>query len=636
MSWATGWLAWDDEALAALSNKGVVRRAQKAVAEASLVEEGAGAVVSTGGMRVTLGPGGPAEARCPCPATGACVHIVTAAMLARELPVTDGATPVAPLAELRSVSPEQWCRDAGAAAVRVALRAARSEADVEAREDGSALLISWTGGPTVTYSAGQSLAGMSSPTPRAGWPALHLEAVARAYGADWVWPARFVAEAEEADRLDEPVGLLEETRAGLGALLHAGLADVSPMTLRSLGETHTRLRAARLPRLAGLLGALIGQVEALAKRVDSLDEGSVLEAIGRCWALTEALPHGWPAELSGRRDAREGGDLDLVALGATWWQSESGARGLTVHLWDVAGARSLRLSDGRGAGMDPSFTRTLAATRPWDTALRTLLGARFTLPAAQLRADGSLAPTGPRATDLRPATEADLDLACAPQLSRVSVDPFTAGSGAARLIRVARLGTLTVDETAQCLVLPVESPDGATAVLRAPATPAHRVRIERLEHLAGHAVRVEYLLAVPTVHQGRRCLDPVAVFVRGKRGLQAVSLDFEGAVEPTRQNSWLRRRLALLTDRRSTPPPAGAVDRLISDAQRVATDIGVLGVGRPMGLESLPALAARAEDLALAELGRVLRDLARTPSPDALMRVVVLIGMVRELSWGQT
>ena len=72
---------FDDDALVALANKGLLRRAQKDLEKSPtvLVEEGAEQVtVSMGEIRVTFDARGPAHAKCSCPAASVCQHILAA------------------------------------------------------------------------------------------------------------------------------------------------------------------------------------------------------------------------------------------------------------------------------------------------------------------------------------------------------------------------------------------------------------------------------------------------------------------------------------------------------------------------------------------------------------------------------
>ena len=98
--WTGVYAAFDDVALAALANRGLVRRGRAEVATGRVrpVRIGDDAVVAAAGnpaVEVVLPPGGPALARCPCPVAGVCIHVVAACLwlrgAAEALP--DGAGP---------------------------------------------------------------------------------------------------------------------------------------------------------------------------------------------------------------------------------------------------------------------------------------------------------------------------------------------------------------------------------------------------------------------------------------------------------------------------------------------------------------------------------------------------------------
>lgn len=87
--WLGAFAALDDAALAALANPGLVRRGRAEVAGgrvalADAAEAEVKVSVGTPPMEVRLLPAGPKAARCPCPATGVCVHIVGACLWARD------------------------------------------------------------------------------------------------------------------------------------------------------------------------------------------------------------------------------------------------------------------------------------------------------------------------------------------------------------------------------------------------------------------------------------------------------------------------------------------------------------------------------------------------------------------------
>ena len=86
--WTGVYAAFDDVALAALANRGLVRRGRAEVAAGRVrpVRIDDDAVVAAAGdpaVEVVLPPGGPALARCPCPVAGVCIHVVAACLWLR-------------------------------------------------------------------------------------------------------------------------------------------------------------------------------------------------------------------------------------------------------------------------------------------------------------------------------------------------------------------------------------------------------------------------------------------------------------------------------------------------------------------------------------------------------------------------
>lgn len=85
--WLAVFAGYDDAALVALANAGLLRRARKdlAAGDVSLTSETAAeVVVACGSAVVRLGPKGPVAASCSCPTAGVCQHVVAACLWARE------------------------------------------------------------------------------------------------------------------------------------------------------------------------------------------------------------------------------------------------------------------------------------------------------------------------------------------------------------------------------------------------------------------------------------------------------------------------------------------------------------------------------------------------------------------------
>ena len=92
--WLAGIAALDDDALAALANRGLLRRAAKLADAVALVSADDQAVeVDCEQFRVRLLPAGPTAARCPCPVAGVCVHLVAAWLWTRTVAPAGGEIP---------------------------------------------------------------------------------------------------------------------------------------------------------------------------------------------------------------------------------------------------------------------------------------------------------------------------------------------------------------------------------------------------------------------------------------------------------------------------------------------------------------------------------------------------------------
>ena len=107
--WGALYAAFDDVALATLASRGLVRRARAEVAAGRVEaretdQEAVTVVVGRPGVEVVLTADGPAQARCPCPVAGVCVHVVAACLWARQA-VAGGAGTAPPGAGTAGAAP---------------------------------------------------------------------------------------------------------------------------------------------------------------------------------------------------------------------------------------------------------------------------------------------------------------------------------------------------------------------------------------------------------------------------------------------------------------------------------------------------------------------------------------------------
>jgi len=89
--------AYNDDAVIALANKGLFRRAtkdlQKGIAVAIAAQDDHNIILNIVDAKVTMPEAGPASATCTCPATGVCRHIVTAVLFLKEYFTSDSEKP---------------------------------------------------------------------------------------------------------------------------------------------------------------------------------------------------------------------------------------------------------------------------------------------------------------------------------------------------------------------------------------------------------------------------------------------------------------------------------------------------------------------------------------------------------------
>lgn len=448
--WLALYRGLTDDALAALGNKGLVRRALKM--EAELVESSAtGLSVQVGGSLVRLTPQGPQTAVCPCPAAGVCVHVIAACVWARQIsddsPATSSKSPEPagpagpaeptevdeqtepaeepkqdeqpqptsnpePDAVLREVlgwDPAVVNRGAGTAAVRRLAAVAAAELSViEVSENGGTLTLTWPGSPQIIVLAGGGFKAMivGGKRSEAERKRLQLEAVVRLWGANgqpWPWPEAVVS----TDQLQ--AGELEAARYAVGVienLVGGGLGHLPANAAERLTGASQRAKIEDLPLLSSLLSGAEGAVRKLAGRDDATGEADVLGPLAQAWALARAITRvtgGLPANLRGTRDGTPADLGVLLPLGVHWWVADSGARGFTMHWWDAEHGRIETLTAGRASGADPGFQKSWDAPLAWGRSLSALCSMPIALSGAERKSDGTLSATG--RTKVTPAGE---------------------------------------------------------------------------------------------------------------------------------------------------------------------------------------------------------------------------------------
>ncbi len=355
----------DDDALAALANKGLVRRARNDLQTnpPKLIEPIEDAVrLQVDECTVELAEI-TTQSRCTCPAPGACRHIVTAILFLRETrAIAEPGEPVKPgtiADEVLAVTDEVLQKWAGKALIRKASRVVATSVNAEFAEASTLVIRFPTWNVTCRWLPGHDLSGMICSCHAAG-PCEHRVAAVLLYQAakgrrQIVAQATVLEASPGAPRSRGEV--LDSVGIVLREMVALGLSRLSAATEARLRTLAVSAHGVDLPRLERMLHALADEVGLSLRRDAQASSVGLLSTASRIEALRCALANP-SSELVGVHRSRyeKVGDIDLVGMGARQWRAQSGYIGLTVYFWDRLLKNWATWSESRPvgvAGFDP-------------------------------------------------------------------------------------------------------------------------------------------------------------------------------------------------------------------------------------------------------------------------------------------
>jgi hypothetical protein len=636
--------AHSDLALEGLASKGLLRRARRdheAGLASVLVRAADTARVRADGQTVEIDGRGPAEARCDCPATGICRHILLAVLALRDGPSPPPDTPEASTAPVPpnaaaevAALPEDALVTFAGADLSAALRIAAEGASIE--DDGAGCHVAFPEPKgRVTFIAGQGLAGAAYKGPRTR-RRLYVTAAAMCLRT-----AAGVALSDDRRRSAEPETPLDEafchavadTLARAVPAVLTGAADIAHDLLFDVAIS---ARAAAAPRLAAHLRGLAHAADLAARRDVAFDPIAFLTAAGTAYALVTALAQtpGDPA-LTGTlaRDYAPHPPMSLRLLAALPWQTASGARGLTVYGYAPETGTWHATTEARAAGIDPAFDAAREYGRGMWAAgtAQALMGRRLWLPAPRIAPDRQIARTLPE-----PAVLMDDPLDAA-VLERAGLDDWSAwqahvrarvGHGLRRrstpvpaMLLPRRIAEMTFDDLAQHYRLTVIDRSGAPLALILP--PGEDDLAARVHAVAGsiRAIVVE----ARTAGDGTTA-HPVSLIRAqpdGTLGVVNLALD---PLEPPRGGQAALARPRALGPARAAPvtPRADRLLGLTTRAMEAMHDL-VTVPHRPPDR----ALIRTTADVGLVTLSAALARAHAAPTPAAILAVAYLASEVR-------
>ncbi|RLZ08923.1 hypothetical protein EAH57_07830 [Acinetobacter sp. 2JN-4] len=590
MSWQQQYLAYDQDSLATYANAGLVRRALKDIEAEKVVlrTEQAGQVsIESDGQQVCLSATGLVNAVCSCPATGACKHIVAAVLWfqmhcqskvesndqAQENQISTHTNQpennineqikINPLDEILSIDLDHIAKKIGRAQAQKAIKYARlwqqeqqteQKQQTELFEDDYRLKIRIASvNEDISYIAGTGFAGMLSNLEK-DQPAYHLAAlseVQRLQGKSWA--------ALQLSEVENPVILSESERQfivelqdDLNQLLEFGLSHVNDSTARQLHLLNMSARSEALPRLAAMLRQLSGQVSRLLQRDEHSSEQDTLLYLAQMRAYLYQLQQAQGEQLLSLRGKirqqyqvdEQQSDLELLPLGARWWRTQGGARGLTLYFSELENAKTFEVTVARAENNDPNFNRYNVWSQHsiWMLTAQQLMQKTVCLQQPRFGEDGRLSASGQsRALPLNSLSKIE-DFGLYQQMGFNHWQTVqqhwqqqmqtVEGIDNKILLNISRYDAPQVDEIEQCLWWNVYDQQGSVIHLRLDWKTQELDKIRQLERVCGQMIQVSSIFAHARIQGHQLVLSPISLLITQNEKTRLFHLDFDQLTEP--------------------------------------------------------------------------------------------------------
>ncbi|HEX9296146.1 MAG TPA: SWIM zinc finger family protein [Polyangiaceae bacterium] len=621
----------DDDALSALANRGLVRRARKDLesrAPTLVGERNESLKLEVEGCTVLLSER-PSEARCSCPAKGICRHILSAIMFvaAAALPLPD--PPADPDGELSAFEEEAIRKWAGRALFDRAERELSGGLSVAFRR--TRVLVARISELNVecSFVPGSGLEGMlcDCHAPRV---CLHRVVAVLAWQIEHgvTEPPTLATHALLAS--SEAPRTRDEVRASVIAvteeLVAHGLSTLNPAMIGRLRTLATSAHGVDLPALERFVRALADEGQTWLDRAARASDEAILSRAATVHALAQALGGNSPALVGVHRSRYEPvRNLELTGIGARAWRSASGYVGVTVYFWDAKSAHYNTWTEARPIGT-PGFdpVARFSGPGPWSGCQSPAVASasRMRLPSAWRSRSGRLsARAGTSAVSMGPTKLATLPLAVrtwsdlVPIAEKALVVGFRDRDETASLVLIepARWGPAVFDGTRQELVRPVFDDAGRAIPLVVRQSPETDRAIAALEsYPPGAGARV---FGVLEILRGSFALEPIAILeVTGATSLglsHALPMRASEALPPSAEDP-NSEELELETDDVPVTGEDNQVHRVLSSIWNELESAASAGLRAYRGWPALTELSARSKALGLTHCANGLERMKRT------------------------
>jgi hypothetical protein len=556
----------DDDALIALANKGLLRRAQKDLeaARPTIVSVDEGRARLQIAEAVVDVPEMAAKSTCTCPATGICRHILGVLVYLRDGPelaaaealvqktlelgddqesaVAEAALLPSPLDVLGNLGDEELQKWAGKRLFRKALQALAASPQVEIETAGALVIRFPVRNITCRWIPSGGLLGMVCSC-QAETVCEHVVTAVLAYQVS-LGKRQVVAQTTALEESSGAPRTRAEVLASVGTVLREtislGLARVSEATVQRLITLAVSAHGVDLPRLERMLKSLADELGLALRRDAQASSSNLLALAARVEALRTALVRNPAPALVGqhRSQYHDVGQLTLIGLGAQQWRSPGGYQGVTVYFWDESRKGWSTWSESRPVDQ-PGFSPAgrYAGDGPWAGCTSPQQAAR-----SIVRLSGALRNPQGRISG-RPSTRAIVTGPSLPDevprlIAKCAISKWSALATQAKQLFGGRLGDRTenlelavlvpkvwgpayYDSLRQEVVRPVLDDEGRSIDLWLPFTELNETAVEILEqHDPANTLG---LLGALRMVAGRICVHPISLFA----GDSIVNLNLE-------------------------------------------------------------------------------------------------------------
>ena len=598
MSWHV-YTQYDEDSLTMHSNAGLLRRARKSLDAVELLQQEHDQLVfKVEECEVKLPLEGITKALCNCSAQGCCKHILSSILWVQEhetllatanspsentpnnnlenaVPLTQQETSrhskiseqatTSTLETVLEFDPSKIQKQAGKANIRLAYEFVQNwllqpeSCQIDIQEHKITFQTDLSPNPVVLYPA-TGFEGILSEIADKQKVAGHLACIAYLFLKNapekWQWSIDTTAQQHNSTQQLSPDDqvLIQELKLICQNFIQQGLSHLAKEMVMSLHILNMQARAQNLPRLGSLLRALHGSMKQFLEADVQVDEQQIFNQLAHLYAYLAALSeieHLDPdvqaealRQLRGavQRDYQQESIAHLIPLGCEWWNTESGAHGLTVCFWDVKEQQLKEVTQARANHFDRTFDMHSAAnTGIWGSSLSFLLQHQLELTHAKSSSETQLSAS----TDTRflpkglfkALSQSDLEqmnigISTWQSLQQMLVPHSSLEQLKSRyvLLRHKSITAPELNELEQYFEYRITDDENRALKLVIPIEPEYRARIKHLTQLIHNEKIIATLVRIEATQQQIQFI-PCSVFLTTPKGLKIFSLDYDHPIQ---------------------------------------------------------------------------------------------------------